>query len=171
LEGKIKVLKKELIKFIVFFNIFILCACSPHIIVYENTDQGEVFISEASLYDAVPPFQHPVKIPKDTIVKMMRQMKCDSYDIFTEPEIKNFAGEISAGLKKARKNSFVSFYISEQMLRYISGGEIYVKDSNVIWFFYPASELYQRSPVVSDRVKCLSNKKYIFTPTGEPVIP
>ncbi|RMF97838.1 MAG: hypothetical protein D6734_01220, partial [Candidatus Schekmanbacteria bacterium] len=61
------------------------------------------------------------------------------------------------------------FYISEKTVRYISGGEIYIKKGKVVWYFYPASEIFLRSPVVSDRLKCLGKKRYEFSLQGDPL--
>ncbi|RMF93662.1 MAG: hypothetical protein D6734_09520, partial [Candidatus Schekmanbacteria bacterium] len=123
--------------------LFLLCtvACAPRIMVYHNEDSGEVFISTASIYDAVPPFEHPAKISPEIIAKMMRAIKCEGFKAFSEEEIEEYAKRISKAFRKCRTDSFISFYISEKTVRYISGGEIYIKKGKVVWYFYPASEI------------------------------
>jgi len=156
-------------KVFISFLLLLIIACAPKIMVYHDEDSGEVFISTASIYDAVPPFEHPAKISTETVVKMMKSIKCEGFNAFSESEIKEFAKKISRAFRKCRTNSFISFYISEKQVRYISGGEIYIKQGKIVWFFYPASEIYMRSPVVSDRTKCLSAKRYVFTLDGEAI--
>ena len=147
--------------------LIVFVACAPRIMVYHDEDSGEVFISGASLYDAVPPFEHPAKISRETVARMMKSIKCEGFEAFTEKEIDEYSKRISKAFRKCRTDSFVSFYISEKTVRYISGGEIYIKKGKIIWYFYPASEIYLRSPVVSDRLKCLSMKRYVFTLSGQ----
>ena len=149
------------------FILLVFIACAPKIMVYHDEDSGEVFISKASIYEAVPPFEHPVKISEETVAKMMRSIKCEGFEAFSEEEIKEYAEKIAKAFRKCRTDSFVSFYISEKQVRNISGGEVYIKQGKVLWYFYPASEVYQRSPVVSDRMQCLGGKRYSFTLSGE----
>lgn len=154
-------------KTFICFLLLVFIACSPKIMVYHDEDSGEVFISGASIYDAVPPFEHPAKISEETAAKMMSSIKCEGFEAFSENEIKEYAEKIAKAFRKCRTDSFISFYVSEKQVRNISGGEIYIKQGKIVWYFYPASEVFLRSPVVSDRMQCLSGKRYAFTLSGD----
>ena len=91
---------------------------------------------------------------------MMSSMECNGKKVFSDKEVEEFAPQINKAFLKADSNSLISFYISENAVRDISCGEIWIKGDKCYWFFYPSSEIYLRSPVTDERIDCLNNKKY-----------
>lgn len=149
------------------FSIPLLClflflsGCIDRSIIYHVPNQGKIFLIRENLYgNDNPPFNHPYKISEKTISSMMSSMECNGKKVFSDKEVKEFAPQIEKGFLKADSQSLISFYISENAVKDISGGEIYIKGDKCYWFFYPSTEIYLRSPVTDERLDCLNNKKY-----------
>ncbi|OGL42661.1 MAG: hypothetical protein A2042_04860 [Candidatus Schekmanbacteria bacterium GWA2_38_11] len=134
--------------------------CGGVKIIYEVPNHGGIFLSEKSLYNAKPQFDHPHKFSEKEISSIMSSLSCKEKKVFSDDEIKEFAGKIQEAFLETDPKSFISFYISENAVRNISGGEIYIKGDKCYWYFYPPSDIYLRSPAVDERLKCLSNKLF-----------
>ncbi|OGL48669.1 MAG: hypothetical protein A3C43_09080 [Candidatus Schekmanbacteria bacterium RIFCSPHIGHO2_02_FULL_38_11] len=150
-----------------FFSIPIFClslfltGCIDRSIIYHVQNHGKIFLTGENFYgNETPPFNHPYKISDKTIASMMSSMECNGKKVFSDKEVEEFAPQINKAFLKADSNSLISFYISENAVRDISGGEIWIKGDKCYWFFYPSSEIYLRSPVTDERIDCLNNKKY-----------
>jgi len=135
--------------------------CINRSIIYYVPNHGKIFLTRTSLYNnAEPPFNHPYQLSEKAISSMMSSLECNGNKVFSDKEIDEFASQICKAFLYADSKSFISFYISERAVSNISGGEIYIKENKCYWFFYPASEIYLRSPVPDERLECLSNKKF-----------
>ena len=129
-------------------------------VIYQVQNHGIIFLSSKSLYNAKPQFDHPHKFSENEISSMMSSLSCKEKKVFSDNEIKEFAGKIRKAFLKADSKSFVSFYISQNAVKDISAGEIYIRGDKCYWYFYPPSDIYLRSPAINDTLKCLSNKLF-----------